>query len=83
MLAAMGLSQAQASIMPPSHFVICIVQRGIIIMFIAGVAGIMGIIVGMPIVGRSIVIMVVLCLVLEVVVAEARTRELMELRSRS
>ena len=77
MLAAMGLSQAQVSIMPPSHFFISIVQRGIIIMFIAGVAGIMGIIVGMPIVGRSIVIMVVVFLVSEVVVAEMRTTELM------
>jgi hypothetical protein len=71
MLAAVGLSQLQSSIMPPLHFFICIVQRGIIIMFIAGMAGIIGIIVGIPIVGRSIVVIVVLNLFPEVVVISA------------
>jgi hypothetical protein len=54
MPAAIALSAIQLIIMPPLHFSISIVQRGIIIMFIAGPAGI----VVMPIMGRSIVIIV-------------------------
>lgn len=52
------LSQVQVSIMPPAHFSIIMEQRGIIIIFIAGVPGIEVIMFGIPIIGRSIVIIV-------------------------
>jgi len=63
MLAAIGSSHMHIIFMPPSHFSIFIVQRGIIIMFIlvAGIELLMpGIIVDMPIPVRSIVIIVFL-----------------------
>lgn len=53
---AIALSAVQVIIIPPLHFFISMVQRGIIIMFIAGAAGIVGIIEVMPIIGRSMVV---------------------------
>lgn len=53
---AIALSAVQVIIIPPLHFSMLMVQRGIIIMFIAGAAGMVGIIEVMPIIGRSIVV---------------------------
>jgi hypothetical protein len=59
MLVAVGLSQVQVIIIPPLQVSIMMEQRGIIIMFIAGAAGIMAGIVGIPIIGRSVVIILI------------------------
>ena len=60
MLAAVVLSQAQVIIIPPLQASIVMEQRGIIIIFIAGAAGVAEL-VGIPIIiGRSMVIIVLI-----------------------